>query len=51
MLFIILFLIFILVYAGLDKWVQVVVFIANTVLPDPVPFVDEIIMLAIMVKS
>lgn len=47
----ILFLIFISIYADQPKYVQVILFIANMFLPDPIPYVDEIIMLAVMFKS
>lgn len=47
----VLFLIFISIYADQPKYVQVILFIANMFLPDPIPYVDEIIMLAITLKS
>lgn len=51
MLVIAMFLIFIFAYAGMPKGIQLVIFITNLFMADPIPFVDEIIMLGIMCNS
>jgi hypothetical protein len=49
--FIILAFIFIAAYAGAPKWIQFILCLANIFIPDPIPFVDEVIMLAILLKK
>lgn len=49
--FIVLALIFMFVYLGLPKWAQVVLLVANIFIPDPIPFVDEVVMAAITCKG
>ena len=47
MVLIILFIVGLLVFLGLPAWAKLVVTIANLFIPDPLPFVDEVIMIAI----
>ena len=51
LIYIILALVFIFTYIGLPKWVQIILLIADIFIPDPLPYVDEIIMLAIILKG
>lgn len=48
---IVLIIIFIVVYIASPTWVKLILFIANLFIPDPIPYVDEVIMLALLVKS
>jgi hypothetical protein len=48
--YIVLIILFLVVYIGLPKWVQLVLFIANCFIPGPIPFVDEVVMVALLLK-
>ena len=48
--YIVLIIVFLVAYIGSPKWVQLVLFIANCFIPDPIPFVDEIVMVALLLK-
>lgn len=49
--FLVLGLIFLAAYAGAPKWIQVILAVANLFIPDPIPLVDEVVMVAIMLKG
>ncbi len=42
---------FALVYVALPLWAKVIVFIINSFCPDPIPVVDEVLMLASMMND
>lgn len=48
MVVVVLFIVFILAYAGLPKAAKLVVLIANFFIVDPIPYVDEVIMVALL---
>ena len=51
MIWIILIIVFVLVFMGLPIWAKCLVMIANMFIPDPIPFVDEIFMIASTLSS
>lgn len=44
-------LVFLFVYCGLPKGAQLVLCLANIFIPDPIPYVDEVIMIAILLQG
>jgi hypothetical protein len=49
--YIVLILVFLCAYAGMPKGIQLILCLANIFIPDPIPFVDEVIMIAILLSS
>lgn len=47
---IILMIVFLLTYMGMPLKVRIFLFVANLFIPDPIPYVDEIIMFALLFK-
>ena len=39
------------VYVGLPLWAKLIVFIINSFLPDPIPVVDEVLMVAAIIND
>lgn len=48
--YIVLIIVFLVVYIASPKWVQLVLCIANFFIPDPIPYVDEVVMVALLLK-
>lgn len=46
-----LFIVFILAYKASPKWLKVFLLILGVIVQDPIPFVDEAVMLAMILKS
>lgn len=49
--YVIVFFIGLFIFLGMSKCAQVLFFIANLFIPDPLPFIDEVIMLAIILRG
>lgn len=47
----VLFLAFTFVYNGLDVKMQILLFVVDLFLPDPIPYIDEVVMCALMLKN
>lgn len=50
LIYVILAVIFLLVFCGLPDGVKIVLTIANIFIPDPIPYVDEVIMIAVCAR-
>lgn len=51
MLYIILIFIFLVIYSISPKYLKVFLLMLNVIIPDPIPFIDEVIMIALLFKD
>ncbi len=49
--YIILLIIFIVVYFEIPISIQLILFVVNIFIPDPIPYIDEVIMAAVIIKK